>query len=198
MIEEPANVQAGGVADEDPALQSWYLAHDDRSKLLWIHTRGARTSSNGDPILHKGRELRSYPSLRCYVFARTACEYQEGDPVAQDWIRLDNLEGRSAFVGINYPFLLKPPANPKPAADDTEEALRVFTPDCVFATHVRGQHRPQPVPDWSRMHINGGAAALGSILNYEEAEHRERMFEAPMWFIPARPTILGMWAGFPG
>ena len=109
MIEEPANVQAGGIADEDPASQSWYLAHDDRSKLLWIHTRGARTSSNGDPILHKGRELRSYPSLRCYVFARTACEYQEGDPVAQDWIRLDNLEGRSAFVGINYPFLLKSP-----------------------------------------------------------------------------------------
>ena len=139
MIEEPANDQAGGDANEDLASRSWYLAALGWN-LLWIHTRGARTSSDGDPISHMGRELISYPSLRCHVFLRNAWPWD--DPVAPEWIRQDNLQGNSVFVGINFPFFLEPPENSEAAAADTDEVLPVFKPYCVFATHLRGQHRP--------------------------------------------------------
>ena len=83
-------------------------------------------------------------------------------------------------------ILPPPPANPKPTVVDADEALPLFRPDCVFNTHVRGQHRPPPIPDWTRMHVNGGPA-IGSSPNYLEHEHMEQMFEAPMWFLPTLP-----------
>ena len=106
-------------------------------------------------------------------------------------------EGQSGWVfTLRWHQLstIHPPANPKPdaAERDADEALPLFKPDCVFSTHVRGQHRPQPIPDWSRMHVNGGPA-IGSSLNYLEHEHLEQMFEAPMWFLPTLPPRLWGW-----
>jgi hypothetical protein len=105
VIEEPANDQAGGDANEDLASRSWYLAALGWN-IMWIHTRGARTSSDSDPISHMGRELISYPSLRCHVLLRNA--WPLDDPVAPERIRQDNLQGNSVFVRIIFPFFLEP------------------------------------------------------------------------------------------
>ena len=101
--------------------------------------KGAQTSNHGNPVSYMGRELLSYPSLRCHVFQRAL---NLDDPVAPDWIRRDNLEGRSVFVGINHPFILDPPTKSEPGAADVDEALPVFIADYVFSTHVPCQHRP--------------------------------------------------------
>jgi hypothetical protein len=40
-------------------------------------------------------------------------------------------------------------------------------------------------PDWSRIHINGGAPAIGSQLIYQPTYYNE--WEAPMWIFPTMP-----------
>jgi hypothetical protein len=72
--------------------------------LSWFHTRGERTT--GHVIHHMVRDLQYYPSLSYHVFQRT--DSQHGNPVAQDWIRKDNLDGLWVFVGINQPIFHAP------------------------------------------------------------------------------------------
>ena len=152
----------------------------DSNWLLWIHIHG---DLRGDgTVAHIGRNLRSYPSLRCHVFARYAYPFHN---LGTGWLRKDNLEGKSAFLGINYPFFLDSLGTSEPRAD---EALPLFKPNCVFAAHVSCRQRPRPRPDWIRVDVNGGAA-IGSSLNYYQEENNEHMFEAPMWFVPTLPRV---------
>ena len=148
VIEEPADVQAeaGAGGAEERASRSWYLALDG-NWLHWIHTRGER-SSDGDSISHMGRKLHSYSSVRCHIFKKDLFPFD--DPLAgEDWIRPENLQGKCAFVGVNYPFFQDTSSTSEPAANaNADEALPLMKPDCVFATHASARKRPQPRPDW--------------------------------------------------
>ena len=110
----------------------------------------------------------------------------EDDPVAPVWIKQDHLLGKSLFLGINYPFFLDAPATSAPPEDNAGNALPVFKPDCVFATHKHYYDRAQQVPDWARMPLAGGPT-IGSVLTYEEYEYGQQLFQTPMWFVPRLP-----------
>jgi hypothetical protein len=66
----------------------------------------------------------------------------------------------------NFP---RPTSNLEPGAAvvDANEALPLFKPNCVLATHMRDHHRPKPFPDWCRMHVKGGAIGfITRLLRY--------------------------------
>jgi hypothetical protein len=161
---------------------TWFLSPGHEGTILWINVRGHGEPSEGDPMDHMGRALLNYPSMRCHVYARDS--YSE-DPVTPNWARLEDLQGTSVFVGINYPFLLGPPDE---AGVDGVHAAPVFTPDCVFATHKRFHQVPQPVPDWCRMSVNGGVG-IGSTFEYGVANWGD-IVESPMWFVPTLPVVV--------
>ena len=144
--EELANVNAPFPAAREGR---WFPAKMyDSNWLLWIHIHGD-LRGDGDRA-HMWRNLMSYPSLRCHVFARYAYPFHN---LGTGWLRKDNLEGKSAFLGINNPFFLDSPGTSEPHAD---EALPLFKPNCVFAAHVSCRQRPCPRPDWIRVDVNGG------------------------------------------
>ena len=118
--------------------------------------------------------------MRCHVYERDA--YID-DPVAPNWIRKDDLQGSSLFVGINYPFLFQ---HIGAAGDNADHAAQVFRRDCVFATHRRCHQVPQPDPDWCRMSLNGGSA-IGSRFQYAEPSWGD-IVETPMWLVPTVPN----------
>ena len=112
----------------------------------------------------------------------------EDDLVIPEWIRQEHLDGMSLFVGINSHVFVDAPAASGSIMSNAHEALRVFKPDCVFAAHKCAHHRPQPIPDWIRMHVSGGPS-IGSLLKYDEPEHSEQLFEAPMWLVQTLPHL---------
>ena len=129
---------------------------------------------------------------------------------------MDHFNGKSAFLGINYPFFLDAPVTvaARAAANEEEPVAAheeqpaaaieeppavvdvpdtpLFQPDYVFTTQTSVRHLGlgmPPTPTWSRMHLNGGAA-IGSSLRYHYSSYYgwyERSPEAPMWYIPTVP-----------
>ena len=87
---------------EGPITSSrWFLACGlGGNNIVWVHIIGHR-AQEGPPVMHMGRELHTYPSSRCYVYARNM---QCIDPAEGHWMRANNLMGSSLFLGINYPF----------------------------------------------------------------------------------------------
>jgi hypothetical protein len=53
-----------------------------------------------------------------------------------------------------------------------------YTLVSVFAAYHRARPYYRPVPDWSRMHINGGSPAIGIELIYQESYYNE--WETPV------------------
>lgn len=182
MIEEAADVLAGGDEDEVDS-RCWFLAVGLNGSIIWVHTRGERVSQGG-PINLMGRDLLTYPSLRCYVYSRDGFGF---DPVQSVWVRQEELQGNSLFVGISYPFMLHAPDGP--GVNAAGQALPVFKPNCVFASHWRCDQFPKPIPDWCRLSVSGGPA-IGSSFNYAEPNWGQ-MLETPMWFVPVLPQ--GWW-----
>jgi hypothetical protein len=116
-----------------------------------MHINGDR-NTNAPTQFEDGIQLSTYPSLRCHVFARRAFNLDpENDDliVGPVWIRQDNLQGLSLFVGINYPiFHEQPPDDVAQAGQSAEQppdevALVV---DCVFAAYHRACPYYRPVP----------------------------------------------------
>jgi hypothetical protein len=123
---------------------------DDSNMLLWIHISGQRIVTGDGDISHMGRNLQSYPFICCHVFAKLTFPLHEVSSAA--WIRVTHLGGKSAFVGMNYMFILDAPGSSEHVADN---ALPLFQLDCVFAAHVSSQQRPEPRPDWIRVDVTG-------------------------------------------
>ena len=179
ILEQQAEAQAPG----DHTYCCWFLALGHNNSILWIHTRGDRSSS-GSPITYIGRELNHYPTLRCHVFAMDGDAI---DPVATNWVRQEHLHGPSVFVRMNYPFLLESQEQAAPSAENAGEDLPVFRPDCVFEAHRACSLYPKPTSDWSCIPINGGPA-MGSSLHYNEQDWG--IYETPMWIVPTLPELL--------
>lgn len=182
MIEDLPGGLAGGGEDQNDS-RCWFLAVESDGRIIWVHTRGERVSE-GAAINHMGRDLLSYPSLRCDVFSRDGVV---SDPVRSVWVRQEELRGGSLFVGTNYPFFLHAPAGAGVIAAGHE--LQVFKPNCVFASHWRCNQFPKPTPDWCRFVVSGGPT-IGSTFNYAVANMGETV-ETPMWFVPVLPQ--GWW-----
>lgn len=158
----------------------WFLACGlGGNNVVWVHTIG-QAASEGSPVVHMGRQLQSFPSLRCYVYARNV---HLVDPVEPEWVRQDHLMGSSLFVGINYPFFLDAP---QPAAGNDVGTVPVFRPNCVFAAHSFCNMHPLRGADWCRMPVNQGVA-IGSALFYDPYLSWGQFYEAPMWFVPTLP-----------
>ena len=83
----------------------WFLASGLDGNILWIRISG-HGPSVGDSIEYMGREIMSFPSMRCEVYARAG---HVADPVEPEWELQEDLLGRCLFVGLNYPFLLDAP-----------------------------------------------------------------------------------------
>ena len=169
-------MQAGG---ENISQGSWFLAPGFQGSILLINVRGYGRQSEGSPIPYMGRELLSYPSMRCHVYAWFG---HMAEPGAQGWVRQNDLQGCSLFLGVNYPFLLDAFEG---VGGNAGIAEPVFMPDSVFATHRRCHQVPQPVPDWCRMSLNG-VPSIGSSFQYAEPVWDD-VFETPVWFVPTVP-----------
>jgi hypothetical protein len=109
-------------------------------------------------------------SLRCHVFASHAfsLDLEDDDPVdGPVWIRQDDLQGLSLFVGINYPiFHEQPPDDVAQAGQSAEQGQSLFQQECVFDAYHRAHPYYRPVLDWSCMHVNGGARSVGERTNF--------------------------------
>jgi hypothetical protein len=172
---------------------TWFLAsntyHYGNFDLLWIQIDGDR-HNNAPAQYEDGIELSTYPSLRCHVFARQPFNLglEEDGPVDDlVWIRQDHLHGLSVFLGINHPIFHQQPLmmlqklvhlldKACPCSNNTVCLLHTIEP-------VPTPHRP--VLDWSHIHVNGGAPAIGSQLIYQPSYYNE--WEAPMWIFPTMP-----------
>jgi hypothetical protein len=148
IIQAPAipvqeNNQAGANLADEVSSRRWFLARGLEDNILWIHTRGVRTSE-GDPIQYMGVEMLLYPSLHFHVYSR---DDREEDPLITEWVKQENLQGRSLFLGINKPLLLKTPKISTSQPAEAGSVLPLFKPDCVFTTHKGCLDRPQPVPN---------------------------------------------------
>jgi hypothetical protein len=167
------------------ASNSYHYGNFD---LLWIQIHGDR-HSNAPTQSEDGIRLSTYPSLWCHVFARHPFNLgPEQDDHVDDlvWIRQDNLQGLSLFVGINYPIFHQQPANDvAQAGPSAGQVISLLQRDCVFAAYHQARPYYRPVPDWSRIHVNGGAPAIGSQLIYQDSYYNE--WKAPMWIIPTLP-----------
>ena len=156
----------------------WFLAVGQHGDILWIHIRGERVP-RGDPLYHMTRDLLTYPSLRCYVFARQGLAF---NPLHGGWARQEELQGNSLFVGMNYPFMVHVPDG---VGVDAAHSLPVLKKNCVFATHTRCNQYPKPNPDWYRQALDAGPT-IGSSFKYAEPDWGE-VVETPMWFVPVLP-----------
>jgi hypothetical protein len=59
-------------------------------------------------------------------------------------------------------FTNPPPDDVAQAGQSAEQGMSLFEPDYVFATYHRARPYYRPMPGWSRMHVNGGAPAIGT------------------------------------
>jgi hypothetical protein len=113
------------------------------------------------------------------------------------WIRQEHLHGLLVFLRINNPIFHREPCyDVAKAGPSTGQGMSLLQGDCVFAVYHRARpYAQRPVPDWSRIHINGGAPAIGSQLMYQLTYYNE--WEAPMWIFStmprAPPTGAGGW-----
>jgi hypothetical protein len=57
---------------------------------------------------------------------------------------------------------MKPPEDVAQAGQAAKQGLSLFVPDYVFAAYDRAHPCYRPIPNWSRMHINEGALAIGT------------------------------------
>lgn len=172
---------------------TWFLAsntyHYGNFDLLWIQIDGDR-NSNAPVQFEDGIRLSTYPSLRCHVFARHPFNLR---PEAEDpvdgpvWIRQEHLHGLSVFLGINNPiFHREPCSDVGRAGPSAGQGMSLLQEDCVFVAYHRARpYTQRPVPEWSRIHMNGGAPAIGSELIYGPTYYNE--WEAPMWIFPTMP-----------
>ena len=163
--------------NEGPFSSSrWFLACGlGGYNIVWVRTIG-QAIQEGPPIMHMGRELHTYPSLRCYVYGRNVHSI---DPVEGDWVRLGDLMGRFLFVGMNYPFFVDVPQSNGGSAAET---VPVSKANCVFASHWRCIQYPLPGADWCRMPLTHDAA-IGSSFFYPQLGWGQ-YYESPMWFLP--------------
>jgi hypothetical protein len=172
---------------------TWFLAsntyHYGNFDLLWIQIDGDR-NSNAPVQFEDGIRLSTYPSLRCHVFARHPFNLR---PEAEDpvdgpvWIRQEHLHGLSVFLGINNPiFHREPCSDVGRAGPSAGQGMSLLQEDCVFVAYHRARpYTQRPVPEWSRIHMNGGAPAIGSELIYGPTYYNE--WETPMWIFPTMP-----------
>jgi hypothetical protein len=165
---------------------TWFLAsntyHYGNFDLLWIQIDGDR-HSNAPAQFQDGIRLSTYSSLWCHVFTRHPFNLgpEEEDPVDDPvWIRQDRLHVLSVFLGINNPIFHQQPCyDVAKAGPSAGQGMSLLQRDCVFAAYHRAHpYTLHPVPDWSRIHINGGAPAIGSQLIYQPSYYNE--WEAPM------------------
>ena len=165
----------------DTVASCWFLASDlggvFSGNIVWVRIIGT-PDVEGSPIIHmEGRELHSYPYVRCFVYSK---DVHLVDPVdGSDWVREEDLQGGSLFVGLNYPFFLDAPQEP---GENAGAMVPVFKPNYLFASHRRCNGGPSLYPDWCRIPVNGGAA-LGSSLFYD-AIGWGQIHDTPIWFVP--------------
>jgi hypothetical protein len=182
------NIPVGANLADEVSSRRWFLARGLEDNVLWIHTRGVCTSE-GDPIQYMSVEMLLYLSLQCHVYSR---DDREEDPLLPEWVKQENLQGRSLFIGINKPLLLKTPEASTSQLAEAGSVLPLFKRDYVFTTHKGCLDRPQQVPDWASMPVNGGPA-IGSMLTYEGHEFLDQLIQPPMWFVPSLPEHAPWW-----
>lgn len=178
VIPSPMNEVVANFQQWGHELKNWFLASGLGGNIIWVRITGFG-QSEGVPTNYFGRDLLNCPSLRCDVYVRDG---QIGDPVDPVWMRLDNLQGSSLFLGVNYPFLLDGPAAEAANAVNT---LPVFKPNCVFSSHNCVNQILGRFPDWCRIPLNDGVS-IGSSLDRDELNWGE-FHEVPMWFVPTLP-----------
>jgi hypothetical protein len=144
---------------------TWFLAsntyHYGTFDLLWIQIDGDR-HNNAPAQYEDGIRLSTYPSLRCHVFTRHPFNLgpKEDDHVDDPvWIGQYHLHELSVFLGINHPvFHQQPSDDVSKASPSAGLGMSLFQRDYVFAAYYRASPYPhRPVPDWSHIHVNGGA-----------------------------------------
>lgn len=168
-------MQAYGFDHRDDPSTRWFLAAGLGGKVFWVLI-ACHAATDGAPVNYMDRQLQAYNFVRCFVYAK---DVGFGDPTVPEWVRQDNLEGTSLFVGMNYPFFLDAH---EPAGEDAGVNAPVFRSDCVFASHKCCVQHPPPIPDWCRLPVNQ-ATAIGSTLFRGEIGWGQ-FHETPMWFVP--------------
>ena len=140
------NYNQGGDGDgddhehEDPYTQ-WRLAtYSDGSPLL-VCVQGTANDTKEAGVVSHGRTLQIYSNIYCRVFGMDTSVLAL---TPSHWFSIDSLEGKSLFLGQNYPMMVKG----NPAAIDTM-LLPFMRSNCIYTSDIallpyRGLHNMCP------------------------------------------------------